>query len=109
MDMISYVMGQKSVGGGGALVVHMDAETGALDKTAGEIREALKTGVVNIVVEIEYDDSVQVMAICLVGTMSNGSHAGEIHVTAFVYDNMELLEFYAATADDYPVLDDNVA
>ena len=61
-DPVSYAMGAKSGGGGGSggggvLVVHADADTGALDKTWQEIHDATANGQIPVIYDVGDDYS----------------------------------------------------
>lgn len=92
-------------GGGGALVVNADMNTGALDKTAGEIMAAAKTGLVLLFLDFSEISFTNVTYLSSAGIMRDGDHAGEILISFFYPDSDILINAYAATEADYPVVE----
>lgn len=93
-------------GGGGSFVVNVSydetADTYALDKTAGEIMEAVSKGLVLGLLVSESYTSVLFLVGC--GIEGEGeTYAEGTYVFFFDWlDDDTTLEFTAATADDYP-------
>lgn len=77
--------------GGGVLVVHMDSDTGTLDKTWQEIHDAALTGIVIIVI----NEGDQIILAYVGGINISGSEY-QVGTTTETY-------FIASSADGYPV------
>ena len=88
---------------GASLKVGVDALTGALDKTAKEIVSVGHSGVV--VLEIPEDGNFSYGYYSATAIMIDGSHQGEILVKFFAPEFGQSIPFYAATENDYPVVD----
>lgn len=85
--------------GGGVFVVHMTSsgESSVLDKTAGEIVEAVLSDKAVVVVDKALWEVDQYVAEFLLGSISNNGDAYEV---VFGSD----MTFIAATLDDYPTI-----
>lgn len=90
-------------GAGGALVVEMNQETAALNKTAGEILAALRNGLVYL--PTEYNGMISVYIIYGTTTSGGGDHAGEIAIQIYNLFDDSRIAAYAATENDYPIVD----
>ena len=89
---------------GASLVVNVDM-TGTLDKTAKQIRDAAQSGVVSVVIPGGTAGSFSCLYFSLTAIMQNGEHEGEIMLSFYDPTNDTLYSFYAATENDYPVVD----
>lgn len=84
--------------GGGVLVLHMDSDTGALDKTWQEIYDGLLDGIV-FVFPFNAGSEEEPASELYIVTTAYLSGDYKVEVVA----GMNRLDFFASTANDYPV------
>ena len=87
--------GSPSPSGGGVLVVHMDSDTGALDKTWQEIHDA------NFAVLVFNAETSILCATCV--EIASSGYGVDFYMPPHTGGTGELLPFVATSADGYPV------
>lgn len=84
--------------GGGVLVLHMDYDTGALDKTWQEIYDGLLDGIVFV---LPSNEGTEEEPACMLYVVNTAYLSADYIVDATALGSR--LTFYASTANDYPV------
>ena len=88
---------------GASLVVNVDMQNMRFDKTAKEIGDACKTGVVVLITPSMNEHNVVVAYFVSKIVMADGDHAGQIAINFYLPVEGTTITAYALTENDYPV------